>query len=932
MLEAVGAPTLDALMEETIPARIRLSHPLNVPAGKSEYEFLRDLRAVAAKNRLFRSYIGLGYSDCVTPSVILRNVLENPGWYTPYTPYQAEIAQGRLEGLLNFQTMVRDLTGMEAANASLLDEATAAAEAMTMLHRVSKSNAMKFFVADSSFPQTIDVLRARAEPLGIELVIGDWKSASLDKTFFGALVQTPDESGAVQDVRGFVSEAKKHGVLVAVGTDLLSVVLLTPPGEMGADVVYGNSQRFGVPLGYGGPHAAFFATREAFVRQVPGRIIGVSVDAHGNPAYRMALQTREQHIRREKATSNICTAQALLANIAGLYAVYHGPKGLTHIARRVHGLAKLLERELAKCGVAQRNDIFFDTLRLETPAGTTPKIQKAALDAGLNFRYQRDGVIHVALDEASTLADVEQIVNIFASGTGASVKFDESTEGLVLDYAGDLKRTSSFLMHPVFNSHHSETQMMRYIRGLERKDVGLDTSMIPLGSCTMKLNAASEMLPITWPEFSKLHPFVPVEQAAGYQQIFRELEAALCAITGFSAVSLQPNAGSQGEFAGLMVIRAYHKDHGDTHRDVVLIPASAHGTNPASAVMAGMRVVVVKSTSEGNIDVDDLKAKAAEHAKDLAALMVTYPSTHGVFEESIQDICAIVHQYGGQVYMDGANMNAQVGLTSPMSIGADVCHLNLHKTFSIPHGGGGPGMGPIGVAKHLAPYLPGHPLINTGGEKAIHALAAAPWSSASILLISYGYIKMLGREGMTDATRCAILNANYLKSRLEPHYPVLYTRENGRVAHELIFDLRPLKAASGIDETDVAKRLMDFGFHAPTVSFPVAGTLMVEPTESEPKEELDRFVEAMIAIRGEIQAVIDGKADAHDNVLKNAPHTAATVSADHWPHPYSREAAAFPLPWVRARKFWPAVARIDNPYGDRNLMCTCPPIEAFAEK
>jgi glycine dehydrogenase len=932
MLKATGARSLDALMEEAIPSRIRLTHPLALPAGKSEYEFLRDLRAVAAKNRLLRSYIGMGYSDCVMPSVILRNVLENPGWYTPYTPYQAEIAQGRLEGLLNFQTMVRDLTGMEVANASLLDEATAAAEAMTMLHRVAKSNAMKFFVARSSFPQTIDVLRARAEPLGIELVIGDSKTATLDAGFFGALVQTPDESGAVQDVRGFISEAKKHGVLVAVGTDLLSLVLLTPPGEMGADVVYGNSQRFGVPMGYGGPHAAFFATRESYVRQVPGRIIGVSVDVHGNPAYRMALQTREQHIRREKATSNICTAQALLANMAGLYAVYHGPKGVTAIARRVHGLAKLLERELAKVGVAQRNEVFFDTLLVEPPAATTARIQKAALEAGLNFRYREDGSINVALDEATTLADVEAIVKVFSAATGAAAGFDGTVEGLVLDYPSELQRTSEFLTHPVFNTHHSESQMMRYIRGLERKDVGLDTSMIPLGSCTMKLNAASEMLPITWPEFSKMHPFVPVEQAAGYQQIFCELEQALCEITGFAAVSLQPNAGSQGEFAGLMVIRAYHHDRGEVHRDVVLIPASAHGTNPASAVMAGMRVVVVKSTAQGNIDVADLKAKAEQHRDQLAALMVTYPSTHGVFEESIQDICAIVHENGGQVYMDGANMNAQVGLTSPVSIGADVCHLNLHKTFSIPHGGGGPGMGPIGVAPHLAPYLPGHPVIKTGGERAIPALAAAPWSSASILLISYGYIKMLGRDGMTDATRYAILNANYLKSRLEPHYPVLYTRENGRVAHELIFDLRPLKAASGIDETDVAKRLMDFGFHAPTVSFPVAGTLMVEPTESEPKEELDRFCEAMIAIRQEIQAVIDGKADRQDNVLKNAPHTAPAVTADEWPHVYSRESAAFPLAWVRARKFWPTVGRIDNPYGDRNLMCSCPPVEAFAEK
>ena len=932
MLKAVGAASLDELMDQAIPARIRLDRALNLPAGESEYEFLRDLRSVAAKNRLFRSYLGLGYSDCVTPSVILRNVLENPGWYTPYTPYQAEVAQGRLEALLNFQTMVADLTGMEVANASLLDEGTAAAEAMTMLHRVSKSNAMKFFVADCCFPQTIDVLRTRAEPLGIELVIGDRRSAPFDDSFFGALVQSPDERGTVHDLRDFIAAAKRAGVMVAVATDLLSLTLLTPPGEIGADVVLGNSQRFGVPMGYGGPHAAFFATLEKHVRQVPGRIIGVSVDAQGSPAYRMALQTREQHIRREKATSNICTAQALLANMAGFYAVWHGPQGLTRIARRVHGFAKLLERELAKAGVAQRNEIFFDTLHLEAPAGTTARIRQAALDRQLNFRYRPDGTINVALDETTTRADVEAIVAAFAAGTAAQASFDGSPENLVFEYPAALKRTSGFLAHPVFNTHHSESQMMRYIRSLERKDVGLDTSMIPLGSCTMKLNAASEMLPVTWPEFSKLHPFVPVEQAAGYQQIFRELESALCEITGFAAVSLQPNAGSQGEFAGLMVIRAYHHDRGDTHRDVVLIPASAHGTNPASGVMAGMRVVVVASTAEGNIDVADLKAKAEQHRDSLAALMVTYPSTHGVFEESIQDICAIVHANGGQVYMDGANMNAQVGLTSPAMIGADVCHLNLHKTFSIPHGGGGPGMGPIAVAKHLAPYLPGHPVIKTGGERAIHAVAAAPWSSASILLISYAYIKMLGRDGMTSATRFAILNANYIKSRLERYYPVLYTRQNGRVAHEMIFDLRPLKQASGIDETDVAKRLMDYGFHAPTVSFPVAGTLMVEPTESEPREELDRFCDAMIAIRGEIQAVIDGQADARDNVLKNAPHTAAAVSADEWPHPYSREQAAYPLPFVRARKFWPSVGRIDNPYGDRHLVCSCPPIEAFAEK
>jgi glycine dehydrogenase len=931
MLKAAGAASLDALVQEAIPQRIRLLKPLQVPAGQSEYEFLRELRTLAARNQIFKSYLGLGYSDCITPSVILRNVLENPGWYTPYTPYQAEMAQGRLEGLLNFQTVVRDLTGMEVANASLLDEATAAAEAMTMLHRVHSKSTQKFFVAGHCFPQTIEVLRSRAEPLGIELVIGDWRTADLTGAF-GALIQTPDEAGLVHDFSEFIAKAQHAGVLVAVGSDLLSLTLLTPPGEMGADVVFGNSQRLGVPLGYGGPHAAFFATREKFVRQVPGRVIGVSVDVHGNTAYRMALQTREQHIRREKATSNICTAQALLANIAGFYAVYHGPKGLAAIARRVHGFAKLLERELAKAGVAQRNEFFFDTLKLEPPAGTLESIRTAAVKARINLRYRDDGMINLAVDETTTPADLRAIVKVFAKGTNAKTRVSFSPKELVTDYPEPLARTSEFLAHPVFNTHHSETQMMRYIRSLERKDVGLDTSMIPLGSCTMKLNAASEMLPITWPEFGKLHPFVPVEQAAGYQQIFKELEQALCEITGFAAVSLQPNAGSQGEFAGLMVIRAYHHDRGDHKRDVVLIPASAHGTNPASAVMAGMRVVVVNSTSEGNIDVVDLKAKAEAHRENLSALMVTYPSTHGVFEESIQDICAIIHSNGGQVYMDGANMNAQVGLTSPAAIGADVCHLNLHKTFSIPHGGGGPGMGPIGVAAHLAPYLPSHPVIKTGGSRPIHALAAAPWSSASILLISYAYIKMLGRDGMTDATRYAILNANYIKSRLEAHYPVLYTRENGRVAHEMIFDLRPIKAQSGIDETDVAKRLMDYGFHAPTVSFPVAGTLMIEPTESESKDELDRFCDAMIAIRAEIQEVIDGKADGHNNVLKHAPHTAAAVSADEWPHPYSRQQAAYPLPFVRAKKFWPSVGRIDNPYGDRNLMCSCPPVEAFAEK
>ena len=936
MLKIVGAPSLDALVDEAIPASIRLKDRLHLPDGVPEHEFLRGLQQLARQNQLFQSYIGQGYYDSVTPSVILRNVLENPGWYTPYTPYQAEIAQGRLEGLLNYQTMVRDLTGMEVATASLLDEATAAAEAMVMLHRLQTRRIdqvlgpPQFLVASSCFPQTIDVLRGRAEPLGIELIVADVNTVTVTDRMFGALVQTPDDAGEVHDLRPFVARAEHAGLLVAVATDLLSLVLLSPPGELGADVVLGNSQRFGVPLGYGGPHAGFFATLEKHVRQTPGRIVGVSVDAHGNRAYRMALQTREQHIRREKATSNICTAQALLANIAGFYAVYHGPAGLSRIARRVHAHAKLLERELAKLGITQANEVFFDTLRVHAP--DVERVRQAATTARINFRYRDDGAINIAVDEATTTDDIERIVGVFASASRTTVReFDRSVEGLSLGYSAGLARTSAFLTHPVFNTHHSELEMMRYIRSLERKDLGLDTSMIPLGSCTMKLNAASEMLPITWPEFSSLHPFVPVAQAQAYQQVFRELEQALCEITGFAAVSLQPNSGAQGEFAGLMVIRAYHHDHGGAARDVVLIPASAHGTNPASAVMAGMHVVVVGSTKDGSIDVADLKQKASDHQDRLAALMVTYPSTHGVFEEAIQEICDTIHRYGGLVYMDGANMNAQVGLTSPAAIGADVCHLNLHKTFAIPHGGGGPGMGPIAVIDSLAPYLPGHPVIKTGGARAIHAVAAAPWSSASILLISYAYMKLLGGNGMTEATRVAILNANYIKSRLERHYPVLYTRSNGRVAHEMIFDLRPLKQASGVDETDVAKRLMDYGFHAPTVSFPVAGTLMIEPTESEPKAELDRFCDAMIAIRGEIQMVIDGRADPRDNVLKNAPHTAAAVSANEWTHPYSREQAAFPLPFVRANKFWPPVGRIDNPFGDRNLMCSCPPVSEFAE-
>ena len=934
MLEAVGASSLDALIDEVIPEAIRLTTPLDLPPAESEYEFLRRVTEVARGNRTVRSYIGLGYHDTFTPSVIRRMVLENPGWYTPYTPYQAEIAQGRLESLLNFQTMVADLTAMEVANASLLDEATAAAEAMTLLERVhqpSKATAGKaggdariFLASDRCFPQTLEVLRSRAEPLGIELRVLPKDEMTFEPGVFGALLQYPDERGAMEDLSSFISRAHEHGVLVAVATDLLALALFKPPGEMGADVVVGNSQRFGVPLGYGGPHAAFFATRDAYVRQMPGRLIGVSVDAHGQTAYRMALATREQHIRREKATSNICTAQALLANMAAMYAVYHGPAGLREIAGRIHGATRALAAAMEAFGIKQQNARFFDTLCITVPGGVE-RIRARALELGINFRYIDGSTVGISLNETTTVWDLVDITRAFGEPQVFSVIDEPATEEPV--EWRELRRSSAFLTHPVFNTHHSETQMMRYIRALERKDIGLDTSMIPLGSCTMKLNAATEMLPITWEHFSRVHPFAPLDQAQGYAHIIRELEESLCAITGFAAVSLQPNSGAQGELTGLMVIRAYHRERGQAHRDVVLIPASAHGTNPASGAMAGMRVVVVATSATGDVDIDDLRRKASEHRDRLAALMITYPSTHGVFEDGIRTICDTVHEHGGQVYMDGANMNAQVGLTSPAGIGADVCHLNLHKTFAIPHGGGGPGMGPIGVATHLAPFLPGHPLVPVGGERAIPAGSAAPWGSASILLISYAYIRMLGASGVTDATRYAILNANYIKARLEQHYPVLYTRRNGRVAHELIFDLRSFKAA-GIEEMDVAKRLMDYGFHAPTVSFPVAGTLMVEPTESEDKAEIDRFCDAMIQIRAEIDDVVNGKVDARDNVLKHSPHTATAIAAAEWAHPYSREQAAFPLPWVRTRKFWPSVGRIDNPYGDRNLFCSCPPIES----
>ena len=932
MLKTIGVPSLDRLMDEAIPPAIRLARPLALPEGESEYRFLGRLRGVAAKNKPFRSYIGLGYHDCVTPTVILRNVLENPSWYTPYTPYQADIAQGRLEALLTFQTMIEDLTGMPIANASLLDEPTAAAEAMTMLRRVQGGTRSAFVVASSCFPQTIDVLRGRAEPLGIELIVADLDKIEFNERVYGVLVQTPDAQGALHDFRALIERAHAAGVQVAVATDLLALALVTPPGESGADVVLGSAQRFGVPMGNGGPHAAFFATREQHVRQTPGRIIGVSVDAHGNRAYRMALQTREQHIRREKATSNICTSQALLATMAAMYGVYHGPEGIRQIATRVHAMAVALDTELKALGCTERNAAYFDTLDIRVPAGKRETIRAAAIDAGINFRYT--GVadqIGIALDETVDESDVADIRKVFARGLGVT----KPAAPVIIAtgppaWPAALQRTSAILQHAVFHIHRSETAMMRYLKIMERKDVGLDTSMIPLGSCTMKLNSATVMEAVTWPEFGGVHPFAPADQAAGYAEVVVGLETALREVTGLAAVSLQPNSGAQGEFAGLMVIRAYHHHRGQGQRTVVLIPSSAHGTNPASAVMAGMKVVVVACDPHGNIDIADLGAKAEQHTDTLAALMITYPSTHGVFEDAVQEICRIVHQHGGQVYMDGANLNAQVGLTSPGAIGADVCHLNLHKTFAIPHGGGGPGMGPIAVSAHLAPFLPGHVHARTGGTKAIHAVSGAPWGSASILLISYAYVSLLGGEGMTEATKYAILNANYIKSRLEPYYPVLYTNARGRCAHEMIFDLRGFKAA-GIEEGDVAKRLMDYGFHAPTVSFPVPGTLMVEPTESEPTDELDRFCEAMIAIRQEIQDVIDGRSDPKDNVLKNAPHTMAVAAGDAWTHPYTREHAVFPLPFVKANKFWPSVGRIDNPYGDRNLVCACPPMDDYAE-
>jgi glycine dehydrogenase len=939
MLKVLGVTSLDQLMDEAIPTSIRLKKPLVLTPPSTEYRYLEGLRKVALKNKVLKSFIGLGYYDCITPAVIQRNILENPGWYTQYTPYQAEISQGRLEALINFQTMVIDLTGMEIANASLLDEGTAGAEAMTMLFRIREAGKVRggadgFFVSERCFPQTIDVLRTRAEPLGIRLLIGDHVKFKFDGRIFGALLQYPNSDGEILDYSDFIRCVHDSGVMVAVAADLLSLTLIKPPGDICADVVVGSTQRFGVPLGYGGPHAAYFATRDEYKRQVPGRIIGASTDRHGNTAFRMALQTREQHIRREKATSNICTAQSLPAIMSGMYAVYHGPDGLRSIAKRIHRLTRILEYELNKLGFAQTNKYYFDTLKVDLGESSNrirKKVKSLSRKAQMNFRYISDRFMGISLDETVSLEDIARIVDIFASARAGEYQGlpakapDDSGE---VFYGRELTRNSDFLTQPVFNSYHSETKMLRYIKTLESRDLSLTTSMIPLGSCTMKLNATAEMAPISWPEFSKLHPFVPLDQAEGYAEIIKELENFLCEITGFPSVSLQPNSGAQGEYTGLMVIRAYYQDIGQGHRNVVLVPASAHGTNPASAVLSGMNVVVVSCDGEGNIDLGDLKNKATEHRDNLATIMITYPSTHGVFEENIRDICSLVHANGGQVYMDGANMNAQVGLTTPSIIGADICHLNLHKTFSIPHGGGGPGMGPICAAAHLSPYLPGHPLVAVGGKKSITAVASAPWGSGSILLISYGYIKMLGSKGVTDASKFAILSANYLKSRLESYYRVLYNGTHGRVAHEFILDLRPLKASYDIEVEDVAKRLMDYGFHAPTISWPVPGTMMIEPTESEGKGELDRFCEALISIYHEAKEISSGITDSEDNVLKNAPHTAEEALSDKWAHPYTREKAVYPLPYVKINKFWPPVGRINNAYGDRHLVCVCPPIDA----
>ncbi len=934
MLATSDARTMNELVDQTIPSSIRLKQPLELKPAMTEWEFLAHAGELAKKNQIFKSYIGMGYYDTVTPPVILRNVLENPGWYTQYTPYQAEISQGRLESLLNFQTMVVDLTGLEIANASMLDEGTAAAEAMHLMLAVQKHDAKRaLFVSENIFPQTLDVIETRAEAIGVEVIVGDHRTFEWRDDIFGAIVQYPAGDGEIYDYKAFCEAAHANNALVAVACDLMSLLLLTPPGEFGADVAVGSSQRFGVPMGYGGPHAAFLATRDEFKRSMPGRIIGLTIDSHGNPAYRMALQTREQHIRRDKATSNICTAQALLANMSAMYAVYHGPKGLRAIAERIHALTMLLADGLKEIGFEVENEQFFDTLKIEIESiAHLESVRRESHKAKVNFRYFDERAIGISLDETATIHDVATILSVFEHALSTSDRvmayLPAHANKLNSGYEAPFKRTSEYLTHPTFNKHHSETEMLRYLKLLENKDFSLAHGMIPLGSCTMKLNATAEMIPVTWKSFGKLHPFAPLEQAEGYLEMFGELETMLKQITGFDAISLQPNAGAQGEYAGLLVIREYHKSRGQSHRDLVLIPASAHGTNPASAIMAGMRVSVIKTDERGNIDVDDLRTKAEANKGALAALMVTYPSTHGVFEESIKDICKIIHENGGEVYMDGANMNAQVGLTNPAAIGADVCHLNLHKTFCIPHGGGGPGMGPIGVAKHLAPFLPGHSVIRTGGDHAIGAINAAPWSSASILLISYAYIAMMGADGLTRASEFAILNANYIKARLAKHFPVLYQGTHGRVAHEMILDMREFKSI-GVDVEDIAKRLMDYGFHAPTLSFPVAGTLMIEPTESEPLEEIDRFCDAMIAIREEIEEIANGKMDAKDNPLKNAPHTAESIIADNWNHSYGREKAAYPVRGLRVNKFWPSIGRVNNAYGDRTLVCTCPPMEAY---
>lgn len=934
MLKAVGVKSVDELIEQTVPKGIHMDKPLNLPAPLTEQEYLGKIKSIASKNKLFRTFIGMGYYGTHTPSVILRNIFENPGWYTSYTPYQAEISQGRLEALLNFQTMVMDLTGMEIANASLLDESTAAAEAMLMMHSLRSRQAVKeernvVFVDSDIFPQNLEVIETRATPMGIKVVTGCYCDYEFTGKEFGVIVQYPSAKGNVRDYAAFAAKAKDNGAFVTVVADILSLALITPPGEWGADIVVGSTQRFGVPMGFGGPHAAYLATKDEFKRNLPGRIIGVSIDKHGNKALRMALQTREQHIKRERATSNICTAQALLATMAGMYAVYHGPEGIKRIASHAHSAAVTIARELEKLGYKQNVKNIFDTLEVELPSGVkVDMIRRKAIDKEINLNYKKNGTVGISTDELTSVVDINNIIEIFAEVAGKpAAKVDKIEDTNTIPE--NLKRKSAYLTEKVFNLFHSETEMMRYIKRLERKDIALNHSMISLGSCTMKLNAATEMLPLSWVEFGNIHPFVPAEQAQGYMSLICELEQLLAEITGFDAVSVQPNSGAAGEYAGLMVIQAYHRSRGEGHRNVVLIPSSAHGTNPASAAMAGMEVVVVACDNDGNISLEDLKAKAEQYRDKLSSFMVTYPSTHGVFEPEIKEMMKIIHDNGGQVYMDGANMNAQVGLTSPGIIGADVCHLNLHKTFAIPHGGGGPGVGPIGVAKHLVPFLPSHPVVKTGGEKGIPALAAAPWGSAMVLPITYGYILMLGAEGLKKSTEMAILNANYLAAKLKGHYEVLYTGKTGRVAHEMILDCRHFKQTYGVETGDIARRLMDYGFHAPTLSFPVHETLMVEPTESESLQELDRFIEAMIEIKRELDEIKDGKADKEDNVLKHAPHTVNEVTANEWNHSYSRQKAAYPLGWLANNKYWPTVGKIDSGYGDRNLVCSCAPIEDY---